>query len=220
MRTVVDIYEAYRIPPWLQLHQLRVAAVGKAVAERISRVDTNSVILACLFHDMGNILKFDLSPTAALAGIFPDDQREYWVSVKEQYRATYGASEHDATAAIVKEIGLSDEVQAYIRGMGFGKAAAILSGSPVELLIIEYADQRVGPMGVLLLEERLADGNRRYAGKYGQENDGERARYQENIAALNSIEEKLMQAAQMRPEDLNDTTLAAAIEELKKFEIS
>ena len=33
MRSTRDIYDEYRIPPWLQLHQLRVAAVGKMVCE-------------------------------------------------------------------------------------------------------------------------------------------------------------------------------------------
>lgn len=176
--------------------------------------------MACLFHDMGNILKFDLTPTAALASMMPDGQREYWISVKSDFTAKYGKSEYDATAAIAKEVGLSDVVQQLIHGMGFSKAASLLDSGSFEQLAVEYADQRVGPWGVLSLDERLADGNKRYAGKYGQESDEERERYSENVAALKKIETKLMHAAEMRPEDLNDETLAASIEELKKFEIS
>ena len=40
--------------PGLQLHQLRVAAVGKLICEHLKKpVRTKDVVVACLFHDMG-----------------------------------------------------------------------------------------------------------------------------------------------------------------------
>jgi 5'-deoxynucleotidase YfbR-like HD superfamily hydrolase len=46
----------------LQLHQLRVAAVGQIICESIPDFDeTEEVVTTCLLHDMGNIIKFDLN---------------------------------------------------------------------------------------------------------------------------------------------------------------
>jgi hypothetical protein len=219
MRTVSEIYEHYRIPPWLQMHQLRVAAVGKTVAERIEGTDTSAVVLCCLFHDMGNILKFDLRSSAPLASMIPDGERAYWINVQKEYEAAYGSNEHRATEAIAREIGLPPVVLSLIRDMGFSKAASILQGSRLELFAVEYADQRVGPMGVLSLEDRLSDGNRRYAGRYGQATTEEQVPYKENVEALYCIEDRLMELAQMVPKAINDVSIAPTINELQSFRI-
>lgn len=219
MRTILEIYAAYQIPPWLQLHQLRVAAVGKMVSERMAGVDAKSVIAACLLHDMGNILKFDLRPEAALAAMVPDGERDYWLSVQKQFRDKYGTNEHHATDAIVQEIGVSEYVRALINGMGFGKSADVVRGRNIELFAVEYADQRVGPQGVLSLEERIADGNRRYAGRYGQTTPTEVDRYLENIEALKDIERELMRLAGMSASEITDQSILPALEELRSFRI-
>ncbi len=62
MKTVQQIYNDYNILPLLQLHQLRVAGVAKLITESITiPVDAQAVVLACLFHDMGNIIKADFT---------------------------------------------------------------------------------------------------------------------------------------------------------------
>ena len=80
MRDVQEIYDAYRIMPSLQLHQLRVGAAGKLIAEHFSdSLDERSVVLACLFHDMGNIIKSDLVT-------FPDFVEPGGVRLLEAYK--------------------------------------------------------------------------------------------------------------------------------------
>lgn len=219
MRTIIDIYEAYRIPSWLQAHQLRVAAVGKTVIERIQGSDISSVVTACLLHDMGNILKFDLTPTAALAAMVPEGERDYWRSVQREFQEKYGTDEHHATDEIVKEIGVSEVVRRLIQGMGFGKSAEVLRGRNIDLCVVEYADQRVGPQGVLSLDDRIADGNRRYAGKYGQTTPEEGERYLENIEALRTIEKELMHRANMDAKDITDDAILPVIEQLRGFSL-
>lgn len=219
MRTVLEIYDAYHIPPWLQEHQLRVAAVGKMVSDRIAGVDVASVIAACLLHDMGNILKFDLRPEAVLASMMPEGQRDHWLSVQKEFQEKYGTNEHHATDVIVREIGVSEVVRGLIHGMGFGKSAEVLHGGNIELCTVEYADQRVGPHGVLSLEERIADGNRRYAGKYGQTSPEEGDRYSENIEALKKIERELMRRANLEAEAITDQAILSIVEELRTFTV-
>ena len=87
MRTVQQIYNEYRLMPTLQLHQLRVAGVAKIIADSFNgEIDKESIVLACLFHDMGNIIKFDLKN-------FPEYNQpegiEYWQKVQSEFLEKY-----------------------------------------------------------------------------------------------------------------------------------
>lgn len=157
MRSISDIYTEYNIPPQLQLHQRRVAAVGKTVADAHA-VDVHTVISACLLHDMGNIIKFKLDR-------FPDflepEGYEYWQNVQDSFKAKYGNDEHLATLMICDELGVSDAVLNCIRAVGMTKVHHNLSEGTKEEQITNYADLRVGPQGLISILERLADGRAR-----------------------------------------------------------
>ena len=125
MKTAQEIYEQYKIMPSLQLHQLRVAAVGTLLSSSAKKpVDGHNVILACLFHDMGNIIKSDLK-------YFPDfcepEGVAYWEHVKQGYVEKYGSDHHAATVAIVREVGLPPRAVELIEGVGYSKLEAILA---------------------------------------------------------------------------------------------
>ena len=105
MRTPRELYAQYRIMPKLQLHQLRVTAVAQTICKVFAeRVDERTVVTACLFHDMGNIIKFDLTK-------FPDflepEGLEHWSQVKKEFEEKYGFDQHAATLMIARELGLS-----------------------------------------------------------------------------------------------------------------
>src|SRR3989344_4621725 len=160
MKTAQEIYEQYKIMPSLQLHHLRVASVGKLLSGSVKKpVDAHAVILACLFHDMSNIIKSNLK-------YFPDfcepEGVAYWEQVKQEYVEKYGSDHHAATVGIVKEVGLPRRAVELIEGVGYSKLETILAGEDLEQKICEYADTRVGPHGVLPLKERLAEGRARY----------------------------------------------------------
>src|SRR3989338_7998938 len=123
MKTPREIYAAYTIMPSLQMHQLRVAAVGKLICEHFNKpVNKKDVVLACLFHDMGNILKFELA-------MFPEftepEGVDYWESVKDKYRKKYGDDEHSATQEIMREIGLPKGIIDLMEGIGFSKVSEV-----------------------------------------------------------------------------------------------
>lgn len=217
MRTIIEIYEAYHIPPWLQEHQLRVAAVGKLISERIVGVDVDSVVTACLLHDMGNILKFDLRPEAVLASMVPPEQRQYWISVQREFQEKYGTDEHLATDMIVQEVGATDVVRELIQKMGFSKASDALEGGNIQLCVVEYADKRVGPHGILSLEERMADVDRRYAERRSQKAADDSGRYLANIEAEREIERELMLRAGMNAEEISEESVFPVIKALRNF---
>lgn len=221
MRTPVEIYEEYRIPPWLQLHQLRVAAVGKLTAESIPGVDVAAVIRACLLHDMGAIVKFDFTYTGSgLERLYEGRDVEYWKSVQKEMRAKYGDKEHPATDQILQEIGVSEAIRSLVNGSGLAKAQLILDTGPLELQILEYADQRVGLHGVVSLAERLSDMKVRYSPRWGKDSYIEReAQFDASARAVMQIEEVLQQQSSRPLAELSDSTVAPHIDELRTYEI-
>ncbi len=219
MRTPQEIYTAYRIMPSLQLHMLRVAAVGKLVSESLSiPVDTSEVVRTCLFHDMGNLIKSNLS-------VFPEfSQPEgipYWEGVKKEFIERYGGDSHTANVAIAREIGLPGSVTGRIDALSFSNMAEIESGDSWELKIAQYADLRVGPRGVLTLDERLADGRARYlaAGKTRGLAADEKT-YASLLSAVKKLEQDIFEYSSIAPSDVNDEMVLPLIEELRKYPVS
>ena len=218
MKTPREIYAAYKTMPALQLHQLRVAAVGKLICDNLNKqVNERDVILACLFHDMGNILKFDLTK-------FPEFTApqgvEYWEEVKAGYRTKYGDDEHAATHAIMGELGLPESVRALMKGIGFSQVNSVAASESTERKIIQYGDLRVGPRGVLSLQARLDEGRKRYLGtgrSIGGEDDG---RYMVLVYAALEIEKQIFSEARIKPEDVSDAAVALLIEELWEYPLA
>lgn len=217
MAAITSIYTEYRIMPQLQQHQLRVAAVAKQICDNFpSPLDEPSVLSACLLHDMGNILKFELDR-------FPEfnepEGLEYWETVKREMGQKYNSTdEHEATVSIAKELGASQKVIGYIDAIGFDRAADNVTTSSFEAKICCYADQRVGPYGVLPLNERLADGKKRYEGReeFAYGND----RHEEYSAALREIERQIFSETSIQPEDITDASTGVHIADLKHYNIA
>jgi hypothetical protein len=217
MRTAREIYDEYNIMPSLQLHQLRVAAVGKLVCEHFTQpVNKNDVVLACLFHDMGNIIKSDLA-------LFPDftepEGLGYWQKVKEDFVRRYGKNVKVAISAIAREIGLPAAAISLIEGVGFSKLKDIQSEDSFERKIVEYGDCRVAPNGVVSIEERFLESRKRYAFRYPSMEETD-VFYDAFTRAGMEIEKQIFAQAMIVPGDVNDTSVAPLIEELREYPIS
>ncbi len=231
MRTPREIYARYRIMPGLQVHQLRVAAVGKLICDSFSSgggsasdgkkpINTRDVVLACLFHDMGNIIKADL---AQFPQFLEPQGREYWEGVKEEYIQKYGTDTHTATVAIAHEIGPSANVLAYIDGFGFSRLGATRASTSYEQKIAEYSDLRVSPYGICAMEKRLAEAHTRYLRVHDEVAlDGvphARERFEELFQAAQKIERQIFSHTTIVPGDITDAAVAPIIEELWKYAV-
>jgi hypothetical protein len=217
MRTIAEIYTAYRIMPSLQMHQLRVAAAGKLICDHfVGEIETNAVVLACLFHDMGNIIKSDLS-------LFPEflepEGPDYWQAIKRDYLETYGPDEHGATNAIVQEVGLPENVRHIIDDARFSRLEATRDGTVFEPKIEKYCDMRAGPFGILSLDDRLAEGRARYAEKKGYNTPEGQQSYRKAADAAHEIEKQIFARCTFKPEDINDESAATLIEELRHYPV-
>jgi hypothetical protein len=216
---VRELYERYQVPPWLQLHQLRVAAVGEVLAKGIQGADSALVLSTCLLHDIGAIVKFDFTYTthSALRSLCPSEEIPHWEAVQEKIRARYGIEEHDATEGILNELGKDVERRIFDQ-MGLRNMAQILASEDRNLQIAQYADMRVGPFGILSIQERLADGAARYAASWKE--DGTAHIADSFPANVQKLEDLLFARIALRPEDITDASIAARIEELWEYAIA
>jgi predicted hydrolase (HD superfamily) len=214
---ITEAYERYTIMPNLQLHQLRVAAVAHTLAHALgASVDT--VTKAGLLHDMGNILKADL--TAFPPDFYGAQDLEYWERVKTETRR-FGSDEYEATDAIIREIGVETGVIELINSMGFARAREIMEHGTIEQKIIEYADQRVAPTGITSMHERLREGRERYARRQSSDYAGDDIElYEKSVRALQQIEGELFASIDLSPEEITESALESTIEALREYEIA
>lgn len=203
--------------PALQLHQLRVAAAGKLVCDNSHEsINERAIVLACLFHDMGNIIKSDLA-------MFPEflepEGHEYWQKVKDGYASKYGTDEHTATAAIARELRLPDGAIRCIEGIGFSKLVVTRDSGAYERKIAEYSDLRVGPRGVLPMRARIEEARKRYVGKH-PDMPASTKKFDGLVAAARDIERQIFVNAAIKPEDITDASIAPLIEQLWEYPVS
>jgi putative nucleotidyltransferase with HDIG domain len=214
--TTWEAYETYRIMPNLRLHQLRVAALARELALALG-ADHDMVTKAGLLHDMGNIMKTDF--TQFPPEFYGEKGIEYWQQVQKECGERYGADEHAASEAIVREIGVGDEVLQLVGAMGFSKAKQILAEGSLELQILEYADQRVAPQGIVSMNERLQEGHARYKKRVRSDYGKNDQQFEENYAVCQEIEKKLFAGLLITPEMLTEASLTSTIESLKDYQI-
>ena len=214
MKTLKEIYAAYKIMPALQMHQMRVAAVVKQIIDSLRvPVNTDNVIKAALFHDMGNIIKSNLT----LFPVFTEPEGlAYWENVKREYIAEYGQDEHLATAAIAAKIGLSPRVRELFKNIGFNKILLIRDNADLEEQILEYADMRVIPHGVASIAERLREGKARYA---GSKSGFSLAQYATLFEALQQIENHIFGLSKIKPTDITDENVRSDIENFQNYRL-
>lgn len=210
--TTQEAYTKYTIMPNLQLHQLRVAGVASRIVDAFTEpLERKEIITACLFHDMGNIIKFDLQK-------FPEFLKpegfEYWNTIRESFIGKYGSDEHRGTYKIANEIGISRRSHELLIAVGFTKAHLNSQQNDYAKKICCYADQRVTPHGVMSLQERLDEGLKRYQDKFMSH---ETKRGQEHLFLL---EQQIFERCNIAPNDITEEKVLPLFEELRNFELS
>lgn len=191
---------------------LRTAAVASLICDNfLEPLPKEEIVTACLLHDMGNILKFKLD-------VFPEFNEpqglEYWQKVKDEFREKYGEDEHEATTKIAQELQVSDKVLELMDTISFFGVQNYVLDEDFSHKIPEYCDDRVDPFGVVVLEERFMDQRKRYAHHGGDIH--ERFAFEN---AVRQMEKQIFVKCKIKPEDINNETVAPVISELKNFVI-
>jgi hypothetical protein len=213
--TIQAIYNTYQIMPNLQTHMLRVAGVAQKICEEFSQpIDTKNIVAACLLHDMGNIIKFQL-------GRFPTfldpEGLDFWENVKLGFIQKYGENEYEAAQKIAEELGVSERVRELIHAVGFHQIHEVVEENDFGKKICEYSDGRVTPFGVVSLHERLKDLENRYSQKYPSLEDQQRRK--KYAVSAEQLEQQIFALCHIPPTDITDDTINTRLENLRKFEI-
>lgn len=152
---IQKIYNKYHIPLNLQKHMLRVAALSQILVDnwKMNKPEKKSIILTCLFHDMANIIKFNFDKPP----LFEEekDRVNYWKSVQKEVIATYGNNIHKVTLKMCQEIGLSNKVLHLVEKLEWNNSLEVIKQNDFESMICIYCDMRIGPYGILSLQDRI-----------------------------------------------------------------
>lgn len=214
MKNIKEIYKDYNIMPKLQIHQLRVAAVAEMICDSLDvSIDKESIVKACLLHDMGNIIKFKLDK-------FPEwnkpEGTEYWEKVKYDYILKYGNDEHHASIEIAEELGVTEYIKDLINCIDSSSVEIIKMENDFCKKICLYADNRVSPQGIVSAEDHSLDALERYKDHPHAFSEDKRKFFNGNLF---SIEDQIFSHSNIKPDDINDENVKEYIEKLLNFSI-
>lgn len=200
--------------PNLVMHQMRVAAVAMQICESLNiSVDTDSVVKACLLHDMANIIKFNLE-------YFPEHNEpeglEYWQKVKDEYIVKYGSNEHSASLVVAQELGVSSYIYELVNCVDSSSVEDIALGDDFGKKICIYADNRVTPYGVVSAEEHSMEAMERYKNHPLAFNEESRSFFNKYLF---SIEDQIFLNSNIKREDIDDESIIVYIKKLENISI-
>ena len=134
--------------------------------------------------------------------------------------AKYGTDHHGANVAIAKEIGLPEASVVLVDSISFSQLPDVVADTSYERKILQYADTRVGPLGILPLEERLREGRARYLKTRSVRDYYESDEEFEHLhRAAQELERQVMSLASLAPKDITDATVNPLIEGLRKYPV-
>lgn len=215
---IKDIYEQYSIPPILQKHMYSVAALGQLIANAVKKsrsdVDVDEVVQGLLVHDMGNIVKFDLTKN----DFFTHEELPHWQALQKEYIEKYSANDHEATLNILKELGVKKNIINLIAYTSSTETALAMLEKDINFAIMFYADFRVGPNGLLSLDARIDDLLVRYKNRTEHYwSNKERAEKMRDV--MKEYEIKLSDFASLAVDQIRDEDLTSSLQLLSSYPI-
>jgi len=213
---IQDIYDKYKIPLHLQKHMYDVTAVAQMICEDFDEeINTDLVIKACLLHDMANIIKFDMT---FMPEVWEPEWLLYRQWIKDDFVVRYGDHEHEATIKILEELGFDGNLRFVVDGIGFSNANKTSDSKSWELKIAAYADMRLQPDGVCLLQVRMEEGRKRFA--RNRPDRVNELNFEEYVVYWKEIEKQIFSHSSLNPEDINNQSIEKYLFNLPDFEIS
>ncbi len=206
---VQQIYSQRKTPPGLQEHMLRVAAVAQVILNHWTgpTINKEAIITTCLFHDIAKPLTFDMSKQEQFVN--SDEELQALQEHHDDLISRYGIEEHPALLKIFSELNLSEDACRLVDNLEWHYIPRLLKVNDIESLIPIYCDMRVGPRGVLSMEDRI-------------ENLLTRAQVdnlEELILSGKELERLLSQNVSIDLNSIDDLQIASVMEELQLREL-
>lgn len=213
--TIHDLYAKYQIMPQLSLHMRRVASVGAQILDGwTGSIDRDLMIKTLLLHDMGNIVKFDLSNEGQKnQKSCAPGELEQWRAIQQDYWARYGYDAHDATIKILGEMSNTERVVEILiqeHEIYNHNPREILQSSPYAQILL-YCDARVTPSGVVPLPMRIDDLVRRYGSRENRD--------QTWYSFLYGLEAQLQTRTTTKLVGINEESVSPILDDLLVYQI-
>jgi len=198
---VFEIYQKFTTPPNLQEHMFRVASVALFIVDHWEgpEIDKDLIIKSALVHDLGNIVRLDLKGHPEFLGKEADNI-DFWAKKQQEMIEKYGLDDHQATAKMLKEIGLKNKLVELVLRKGFKSSLDIEKSGNWELKIILYADMRVGPFGIMSLANRLEEVLNRLLG-------ADKGKWNTHVEACKRIEKEIQKNLDTNLQKITDKSL-------------
>jgi hypothetical protein len=167
--TVKDVYLKFSTPKNLQEHMLRVAALSKIITDNWTGPTLNSlpIVKTCALHDTAKPMTFDINKQAAY-GATPDEITKL-SDLQNLIKSKYGLVEHEAVIEMYKDLNMEENCIRLIKNFEWIYIPRLVGENDYESLICNYCDMRIGPKGILGLQQRLDDLKVRMGGEQYEE---------------------------------------------------
>ena len=213
--SIVDIYDRFSIPPNLRMHMFRVAGVGTLIcnAWKGPPIDREDIVAVLLLHDLGNIVKFDFSSAKGI-NFLPGEEKQrinFWRGVKSWVKKKYGTTDHVATINMVKELQIESKLMHLVEEMANAEDLEfdLATSENWNLKILVYSDVRVGPFGVISMQDRFKDLLERYTAPRVEI-------FRRLFSVCLEVENQLIPNLQIKPEEINDGAVNPLISKFVK----
>lgn len=187
---------------------LRVAAVGNLICDNWGgpKIIKEDIVAVLLIHDLGNIVKMDFDSNSGSKLIGAETKKvAYWKRVKKEVIRKYGDDDHIVSEKIANELKLSKRLKFILKNKVFNNNEFTVKSNDWEIKIAAYADQRIGPFGVLPLKERFAELKRRYKKKENKNVNNPKLGI--FIECAFQIEKQVLRNTNLKPADINDESI-------------
>jgi 5'-deoxynucleotidase YfbR-like HD superfamily hydrolase len=153
--TIKDIYNKFQIPKNLELHMLRVGALANIITDNWNggKIDKDSIIRAALIHDIAKPLIFDPNKQAQFG--MSKNEIENLIKLQKYIKSNFGQDEHIALIEIAKYLECDSKIVDILDNSDWSNLSRLLDEKSLESLIQIYCDMRIGPKGILTIDDRL-----------------------------------------------------------------
>ncbi len=141
-----------------------VAGVCELISDKcVAQIKKEDIVAAAFIHDLGNFVKmnFDGKTEKELFDKEDYDKIEFFKKMKEEFIKKYSPNDGVTNILIAKEIHAPKEVIYLLENKEIHRLPAEQWKNDFGLIIFFYADLRVSPHGVVSLNERLKEFQKR-----------------------------------------------------------
>jgi len=211
IKSINSIYKKYYSPTNLQRHMKQVAAVSALICDNSKmKVDKETIIATALIHDLAQFVKMELD-NGNVNLLDPSDRERigFFKQKKKEFIEKYGFNDNKANTKIALEIGANKKVIDLLKSKEVNPLLPNVYKKFDEKILL-YSDLRCSPQGVVSLEERLAEGNKRYNFNRDEEHKEFSRRF---TLIAKGIEKEMFKKLKILPEQINSSSVQKYLDE-------